>query len=124
IAVHILENQRKFSFSDIAPVLSFSNRASRWMRHKGAVVGLAIVVAREAKAGWASQDQNRRRERPPELLGIDQRRIERREIRAPLVVFSLKGPDGRVNNENGKYDERGDDLNPPRVVSLRTAEAV
>src|SRR5271168_1893101 len=56
------------------------------------------------------------------VLGIDQRRIKRREVRSPGIKPSFEGTEGGVDAEASEQKENRKDLNPPRVMPLRSTE--
>ena len=85
------------------------------------VVRAAVVVAGEPEAAGHPQDQQRRRERAETAattpgfgrrtsacgdVAEEQRRVERREVRAELVVRVLEPRPGRVDDERGESEER------------------
>src|SRR5271170_1433665 len=88
-AMEILEDEGKRRLAAIMPPGPFADRAGRRIEKERAIVCLAVVVASRPKSERASQNQKRRRKPPPVVCGIDQRRIERREIGAPLIKLPL-----------------------------------
>src|SRR5206468_828018 len=84
------------------------------------VVGFAIVVAGGAEGAGENQNQKGGRKRPPRRL--DQRRVERREVRSPFVVaVDPRGP-CRVNAEAAEDQRRECGSDPPRVAAQCGAE--
>src|SRR5262249_38320779 len=74
------------------------------------------------------EDQHRRRDqphlakKPPTHVraGVDEaRRVEGREIRRDVIVVVLESPEGGVNDERKKHQERDERLDPPGVFSER-----
>src|SRR4051812_49046292 len=97
--MNVLQDQRECGLAFVVVTATVIHRASRWIKKESAIVSLAIVVASGAESEWASQDQQRRREFPPSVTGIDQWRIKRREIRAPFVKLSFKSPKSGIGAE-------------------------
>ena len=110
-------------------------RARRRVSPERFVVRAAIVVAGQTETHRGPEDQQRRREwqprgpparlrseqtvrRIPEQLG----RVERREIRAEIVVRALERGPGRVNDERRETAEHHERLHPPGVAPRRCTE--
>src|ERR1700730_8807190 len=96
--MQVLKNKRKRSLSSVAVFAAFADAAGRRIQEKSPVVSLAIVVARNPKAQRPNQNQERRRERPPPMMRVYQRRIKGRKIRSPLVIRPFKGPQSRIDS--------------------------
>ena len=135
VAMHVLHDQRERAFSPVA-LARFADRARRRVRPERLVVSAAVVVAGEAKAAGGPQDQERRRERerarPPgrmlpeprvRTVTVEQRRVERREVRAGFVVRPLKGGPRRVDDKGRQSEERSKGLRPPQIAAARLPEA-
>src|SRR3989442_69398 len=99
IAMAILEDKRKSGFAAIVAARGFADGAGGRVQEKRAVVGFAVVVARGPKAQRANKNEESRGEWPPVMQGIDERRIERREVRAPLVILAFEGAQRGINAE-------------------------
>src|SRR6266403_1323777 len=99
IAMDILEDKRKSGLAAIVAARGFADGAGGRVQEKRAVVGFAVVVAGGAKAQRANKNEERRREWPPVMQGIDERRIKRREVRAPLVIPAFEGAQRGINAE-------------------------
>jgi len=122
IAVKILENEGK---SCLALVIAFrwlANGAGRRIEQKGPIESLAVVVAGGAKAEWTSKDEERRRDRPPMMQRVNERRIEGRQIGPPLVELSFKGAQRGVDAKSAHQNDDGDDFDPPSVAAQRASE--
>src|ERR1700756_655144 len=98
ISMDILENERKSRFALVVPI-PFAYRTSRRVQEKRAIVGFAVVIAGSPEAQWPAQYQQCWRKLPPMMMLINQRRIEWREVRSPLVELSLERPQCRINPE-------------------------
>src|SRR6266403_2038752 len=105
IAMDILEDERKSGFAAIVAARRFTDRAGGGIEEKGAIERLAVVVAGGAKAEGASKDQNGGREGPPMMIGIDERRIERRKVGTPRVELPLKGAKRGVDAETAHHND-------------------
>src|SRR6267143_929328 len=116
------KNDRKSGFAAVVAARKFTDGAGRGIPEKRAVLGFAVVIARCSKAEGARKDQKRRRKSPPVVPRIDERRIERREIRAPGIELIFKRAESGVNPETTKGYEDGEDLNPPSVAAQSTAK--
>src|SRR5712664_3338702 len=97
--MNILEDEGKSRFAAIVAARGFADGACGWVQEKRTVVGFAVVVARGAKAQRANKNEERRREWPPVMQGIDERRIKRREVRAPLIILAFEGAQCGINAE-------------------------
>src|SRR3984893_10040595 len=97
--MQVLKNKRKRSLSSVAVFPAFADAAARRIQEKSPVVSLAIVVARDPKAQRPNQNQERRRERPPPMMRINQRRIKGRKIPPTLVIRPFEAPQSRINSE-------------------------
>jgi hypothetical protein len=76
VAVQVLKNKRKRSLSSVTVFAAFANGTGGRIEKKSPIVGLSIVVARYPKTQRPNQNQERRRERPPAMVRVNQRRIE------------------------------------------------
>ena len=56
------------------------------------------------------------------VLGINQRRIKRREIWPPIIVPAFEGAECGVDTEASEENDDGKKLEPPSVASLRFAK--
>src|SRR5580700_7437928 len=119
----VLKDERKRGFAAVRALDSFAHCTSWRIEEKCAVIRLAVVVAGRAESKRPGQNQECRRKRPPVMRGVDQGRIERREIRSPLVEFSLEGSKRRVDAEHTEHDDHGQDFDPPQIVALCGTEA-
>src|SRR5260370_32972379 len=119
----VLKGVGKSCFGAIIPARRFTNGAGRGIEEKRAVVGFAVVVARSAKAQRASKNQERRGEWPPVMLRVDERRIERRQIRSPGIVGIFEGAKRGIDAKATEHNNNGENLDPPRVSAQSTAEA-
>src|SRR6266436_384731 len=133
----ILQDERKSGFASIVatrefatieakPLLvatrEFADCAGGGIEKESAVIGFAVVVARGAKPQRASKNQESRWEWPPMMLRVNERRIERREIRSPRIVGILEGTKRRVDAETAEDNDDGEDLSPPGVAAESAAE--
>ena len=119
----VLQDQWKFCFAAIA-VSWLADRACRRIKKKCTVIRFAVVIARGAKSQRPAQNQYRRRKRPPVMLGINQRRIKRREVRSPFVEMALERTERRINRKQPQANRHCQRLNPPEIAPLRCAEAI
>src|ERR1700716_1931086 len=122
--MEVLQYEGKASLASVRPPASLADRASGRMQEERPVIRLPIVVARSAEPERAGQDQKCRRKPPPVVVGIDQRRIKRREIRSPGIERSFEGAEGGVDTEEAENEDDGQNLNPPCVSTQGTAECV
>src|ERR1700692_1582890 len=120
--MEVLKNKRKSSLASIAAFASFADGAGGWIEKKSPVVGLPVVVARDPETQRPNQNQQRRRERPPAMMGVDERRVERRKVRSPFVIGSFEGAQSGINPERTKQRYGGYQLQPPRILAHRAAE--
>src|SRR5271168_1588776 len=91
VAMEVLQNKRERGLAAIAVLPALADGASRRIHEKSPVISLAVVVAGDPESQRPNQDQQRRRKRPPAMMWVNERRIKRREIRAPFVVCAFKG---------------------------------
>src|SRR5262249_19787893 len=117
----VLQDEWELRFAAVG-ALWLTNRASRWVHEKRSIIGLPIVVAGCAKAQGASQNQDGWRKRPPMMLRINERRVERRKVGSPLIELSLERAQGSENAESIQQYERGHHLRPPRVPPQRVSQ--
>src|SRR5258708_35633292 len=57
------------------------------------------------------------------MLRVDERRIEGREVRSPLVKSSFESTQGRVDTESTHDDDDRNDLDPPGIPAQSAAES-
>jgi hypothetical protein len=107
VAMQVLKNEGKRSLSSVAVFAAFANRTGGRIKEESPVVSLSIVVARNPKAQGPNQNQERRRERPPAMMRVKQRRIKRRQIRPPLVIRPFEGPQSGINSECAEQNNNG-----------------
>jgi len=105
IAMDILQDERKSCFAAIVAACRFTYGAGWRIEEKGPVKGLAVVVTSGAKAEGAGKDQERRREWPPVMQGINERRIKGREVRAPFIILAFEGAKGGVDAEAAHHND-------------------
>src|ERR1700730_2165851 len=121
IPVQVLHDERKLRLAAVRmPALTY--RATRWIEKKCPVVCFPVVVAGSAKAERPAKNQQRWRELPPMVMGIDQRRVERGQIRSPFIEFSFKRSQSRVNAKSSEYHHHRKNLHPTRVTPQRGAK--
>src|ERR1700674_1690047 len=101
----VLQDKRKARFAAIAMWSRLTHRTGRRIEKEGAVISFAVVVASRPKAERCAQDQNRRRKGPPAMMRINERRIERRKVRAPLVISAFKGAHSSVDTKPAEHDD-------------------
>src|SRR5213594_1241008 len=118
-AVHVLENEGESGFT-VVTVSRLADAAGDGVEEKRPVVCLAIVVARRAESARENENQKCGGEGPPG--GLDQRRVERRQVRAPLVVDVDPGCPRRIDGKTAQYEGRKGRSNPPRIASKGRAE--
>src|SRR5438132_13259568 len=113
--MQVLKNKRKCSLAPVAVFAALTNGTGGRIEEKSPVVSLSIVVARDPKAQRPNQNQERRRERPPPMMRVNQRRIKRRKIRSPLIIRPFEGPQSRIDSESAEQNNNGQQLKPPRI---------
>src|SRR5438094_5831801 len=119
IAVQVLKSERKLGLTFVS-VSGLADATGDGIEEKRPVVGFAIVVAGGAEGAGENQNQKGGRKRPPRRL--DQRRVERREVRSPFVVaVDPRGP-CRVNAEAAEDQRRECGRDPPGVAAQCGAE--
>src|SRR3982751_3189661 len=80
-------------------------------------VSLAIVVAGQPEGEWGPRDPDSRRYRPD----LDQRRVERAEVRG-VIAFALQEDDpGRVDREGAKSEDDKRGVQPVGKRAMRVA---
>ena len=99
VAMEILQNERKRGLAPIAVLPEFADCARGRIEKKGPVVSLPVVVTGDPESQRENQNQQRWRERPPSMMGIDERRIKRRKIRPPFIIVSFEGTQSGINAE-------------------------
>jgi hypothetical protein len=107
VAMEILQNERERCLTAITVFAAFTHRTGRRVEKKGSIVSFSIVVARDPESQRPNQNQQRRGKRPPAMVGIDEWRIKRREIRSPFVVRAFEGPKGCIEPESAEEDDDG-----------------
>src|SRR5579884_1122404 len=109
--VQVVEEERELRLPAIPPVAHLPHRAGRRIPEEGPVVALSVVVAGGPEQERRAEHPQRRAHRPGDP---EQRRVERREVRAELVDTTAEegGPD-RVRAEAGEDDDDGDRVQPP-----------
>jgi hypothetical protein len=135
VAVDILNDEREGFFAAIF-FARLADGAGGRVGPEGLVVGAAIVVASEAEAAGRPQDQHGAgdkggeprgsRAEPGRLAGCgaeEDRRIERRKIRAVAVMDALESGPGGINDESGQSEEGEQGLQPPQIAPRGLAEA-
>ena len=124
-AVDVLQDQREPGLAGVA-LVRLGDGAGRRRQPERPVVGLAVVVAGQPEAQREDQDHQRRRQRPPrdrraEVTGAldalrgQAGRVERRQVRLCVVVLSLEGAPGGVDDEGEEHHEGQPRLHPPPV---------
>src|SRR4029077_3605440 len=122
IPVKILEDKRKSRFALVAAFGRFTDGASGRIEKKRAIVGFAVVVAGCAKTKRSSQDEQRGRELPPMMMGIDKRRIKRRKIRPPIEIRVLESAQRGVNAKAAEQNNYRQEFDPPSVATQRASK--
>src|SRR5882724_5215295 len=54
---------------------------------------------------------------------IDERRIRRREVRAPLVILAFESAQCGINAETAEHNDDGENFDPPGIAAQSAAEA-
>ena len=121
-AMKVLQNERKRGLAAVRSSATFAHRAGRRIEEKRSIVGLSVVVTGGAKSERAGQNQKCWRKSPPVMVRIDQRRIKRREVRAPGIELPFEGAKGGIDSERAQNDEDQQSLNPPCVPPQRATE--
>src|ERR1051325_10999779 len=119
-AMQVLQNEGKPGLA-VVVVAWLADGTGDWVEEERAVVRLAVVVARRPEREREDEDQKRGRQRPP--VRLDQRRIKRREVGAPLEVVADPCRPGRVEAEAAEDQGRQPGSNPPGVAAHGCAEA-
>ena len=81
--------------------------AGRGVEEKSPVVRLSIVVAGRAKPERTSQNQKRGGKSPPVVVRVDQRRIERREVRTPRIELAFEGTKRGIDSKQAEKEDNG-----------------
>ena len=105
-AMQILKNKGKHSLSSVAAFSAFTYGTGRRIEKESTVVSFPVVVARDAKAQRPNQNQQCRREWPPPMVRVNQRRIKGRKIRPPLVIRPFEGTQSCINSECAEHNNR------------------
>src|SRR4051812_28580591 len=101
--MQILQNKRELGFAGII-TLALRHRAGPRIKQKCPVKRFPVVVAGCAKAQRPSQYEQRWRVGPVTVMNINQRRVEGREIRAPLEECAFECAKGSVKAESTHYN--------------------
>src|SRR5215813_4920162 len=94
--MQVLQDEGKLGLALVA-MPRLADGAGNRVEEEGSIIRLAVVVAGGAKREREDENQERGRQRPPRRL--DQRRVERGQVRSPLVVAVDPGGPGRVDGE-------------------------
>src|SRR2546423_457206 len=105
----------------VAPALAHGAR--RRIEEKSTVIGLPIVITSCAKAQRPAKNQERGRQLPPVMVLVNKRRIKWRKVWTPLVIFSFKCAQRRVNSERSEHQNDGNGLCPPGIASQSLAQS-
>src|SRR5208282_1362587 len=122
IAMNVLQDKGKPGLALILAFGRLADRASRRIEKKSPVIRFSVVVAGGTKTERPGEDQQRRRKFPPMMQRIDQRRIKRRKIGAPLVKLPFKGAKRGIEAKAAKKNNYGQDFDPPGVAAQRASE--
>src|SRR5206468_13027563 len=114
-ALDVLENKLKPRLA-LVTVARLSHGAGDRVEETRAIVGLAVVIADRAEAEWEDQDEEGRREGKPRR--IEERRVERRQVRSPLVVLADPGRPRGVDAEAAEHERRKRRRHPPGIAPL------
>src|SRR5215472_12495777 len=74
VAVQVLQNEREAGLAAVVALL-FAHGARGRIEQRRPVQSFAVVVAGSPEAERASQNQKCRRQRPPVVMRIDERRV-------------------------------------------------
>src|SRR5262249_48703124 len=102
IAVQVLQDQRERGFPPVTGAAELGHGARRWIEEIRAVVSLAIVVASSAEEDRGQKNQEGGGEGEP--IHLDERRVERRQVAAYLVVVPLIRRPVRVADQHRKQE--------------------
>ena len=129
VAMDVLDDEREPAFAEVL-LPGFTHGAPGRVGPERLVVCPSVVIAGESEPDRAPENQRGRREvqerRPPGRLGRSaepgvrgrpeqERRVHRREVRAPLVVRVRIPRPRRVDDEGGESEKREGRRHPPRV---------
>src|ERR1022692_1051484 len=95
--MEVLKNERKRSLAPIAVFAALADGASGWIHEKSPIISLSVVVASDPESQRPNQNQQCRRERPPSMMGVDERGIKRRQIRPPFVIVPFERTQSSIN---------------------------
>ena len=112
VTVQILQDERKPGLATVLTAGSLRSPrspADRERTHGSMPCG---SNSRWLEIPAARQNQQRRRKLPPVVMGVDQWRIKRREVRAPLIICALKGPPGCVCGKSTQHHPHRQNLGP------------
>jgi len=73
VAMEVLQDKRKPSLAPVAVLPALADSTGGRIEEESPVVSLPVVVARNPESQRPNQNQQRRRERPPAMMGINQR---------------------------------------------------
>src|SRR6476646_6658902 len=126
IAMSVLQDERETGFAAIVAICRLTHRARRRVQEERAVKSFAIVVAGGAEAQRKSQNQHGRRkpQRQPVVVRVDQGRVKGREVRTPVVKFSLEGAERSINTEPSHHDDNRKIFQPPGIAPQCAAQAL
>src|SRR6266446_227900 len=77
VAMKVLQNKRKSSLASVPVLPALTHRARRRIQKESAVVSLPIVVAGDPESQRPNQNQQRRGQRPPPVVRINERGVKR-----------------------------------------------
>src|ERR1700704_5312670 len=120
--MEILQNKWECGFTPVAVFAALADGAGGRIEKKSSIVSLAVVVASDAESQRECQDQQCWRERPPAMMGVNERRIKRRNVRPPFVVCPFEGTRCRIKSECAEQGDDGQQLQPPRIPPHCVAE--
>src|SRR5438105_4193075 len=118
----ILQDKGKRSLTFVTMFAAFTHCARGRIEKESSIVSLAVVVASDPESQRPNQNQQSRRERPPPMMGIDKRRVKRRKVRPPFVIGPFEGSQSGVRSESTQQNNDGQQLQPPRISTHRSAE--
>ncbi len=122
ITVNILQDEGKLRFALVFAVGRFTDCASRRIEKKRTVISFAVVIAGSPKTERPGKDEQRRRKFPPMMQRIDERRIERREVRPPFVKLAFESAQRGIKTKPAKKENHGQDFDPPSVAAQRASK--
>src|ERR1700674_1656253 len=120
--MEILQDKWKRGLTFIVAIIALADGAGGRIKKKSPVVSLSIVVAGDPESQRPNQNQQRRRERPPAMMRVNERRIKGRKVRPPFEVFPFEGAQSGIDSECTEQNNDGQQLKPPRIPPHRAAE--